>query len=76
MEGADPIWEPKQFEEWYERDVRIVAPAWGATRYSGGIGEPGGLTAPGNELLAQMRDLNAILDVSNMAERTSPQRSA
>ena len=28
MEGADPITEPKQLEEWVDHGVRIVAPAW------------------------------------------------
>ncbi len=44
MENADPIIEPQQFEEWYERGVRIVGPAWQGTRYCGGTGDPGPLT--------------------------------
>lgn len=68
MEGADPILEPRQFEEWYARGVRIVGPAWSATRYSGGTGEPGGLTNLGRELLEVMLSFNAALDVSHMAE--------
>ncbi len=68
MEGADPILEPKQFEEWYARGVRIVGPAWSETRYSGGTGKPGPLTALGRELLEVMASFNAVLDVSHMAE--------
>jgi membrane dipeptidase len=68
MENADPILEPKQFEEWYERGVRIVGPAWEATRYSGGTGYPGPLTALGFELLDVMAGFNALLDLSHMAE--------
>ncbi len=68
MENADPIIEPKQFEEWYERGVRIVGPAWAGTRYSGGTREPGGLTSLGEELLEIMAAFNAILDLSHMAE--------
>lgn len=68
MENADPILEPKQFEEWYERGVRIVGPAWTGTRYSGGTGQPGPLTDLGRELLEHMETLNAILDLSHMAE--------
>jgi membrane dipeptidase len=68
MEGADPILEPKQFEEWYERGVRIVGLAWERTRYSGGTHAPGGLTDLGRELLANMASLNVMLDVSHMAE--------
>jgi membrane dipeptidase len=68
MENADPILEPKQFEEWYERGVRAVGPAWCGTRYSGGTGDPGGLTADGFALLETMAGFNAVLDVSHMAE--------
>ncbi len=68
MENADPIVEPKQFEEWYERGVRIVGPAWKGTRYSGGTGQPGELTDLGHELLDVMADFNALLDLSHMAE--------
>lgn len=69
MEGADPILEPKQFDEWYERGVRIVGPAWQATRYAGGTGAPGGLTALGYELLEVLAGYNALLDVSHLAEQ-------
>lgn len=68
MENADPILEPKQFEEWYERGVRIVGPAWQASRYCGGTGAPGPLTTLGFQLLEVMAGLNAILDLSHMAE--------
>jgi membrane dipeptidase len=68
MEGADPILEPKQFEEWYERGVRIVGLAWERTRYSGGTGYPGPLTKEGRELLEVMASFNTLLDLSHMAE--------
>lgn len=70
MEGADPIVEPRQFEEWYARGVRIVGTAWQRTRYSGGTGAPGGLTALGRELLDVMASFGALLDVSHMAEKS------
>lgn len=68
MENADPIIEPKQFEEWHEHGVRIVGPAWQATRYCGGTGQPGPLTDLGRELLDVMADFNTMLDLSHMAE--------
>lgn len=68
MEGADPIREPRAFEEWYERGVRIVGPAWTQTRYSGGTKRPGPLTDLGRELLDVLASFNAILDLSHMAE--------
>lgn len=69
MEGADPILEPRQFEEWYGRGVRIVGTSWRSTRYAGGTGEPGGLTKLGYELLDTLASFNAILDLSHMAEQ-------
>jgi membrane dipeptidase len=68
MENADPILEPRQFEEWFERGVRIVGPAWAGTRYAGGTGQPGPLTKLGYELLNVMADFKAILDLSHLAE--------
>lgn len=68
MEGADPVLEPRQLEEWYERGLRILAPAWRATRYSAGTGLPGRLTPLGKELLGIMADFRMALDVSHMAE--------
>ncbi len=70
MENADPIIEPKQFEEWYERGVRVVGPAWAGTRYCGGTGQPGALTNDGRALLEVMASFNALLDLSHMAEES------
>jgi len=70
IEGADPIREPKAFEEWYERGVRLVGPAWSKTRYCGGTGKPGPLTAEGRDLLNTMASFNAVLDLSHMAEQS------
>jgi membrane dipeptidase len=69
MEGADPIETPAQLGAWVERGVRIIGPAWGATRYSGGTGAPGGLTDLGRQLLTAMRRQGVILDLSHMAEQ-------
>jgi len=71
MENADPIREPAELELWVERGVRIVGPAWAASRYSGGTGEPGPLTDLGRELLEWMVDLGVGLDLSHMAERAA-----
>jgi membrane dipeptidase len=68
MEGADPIVTPKQAREWFEAGVRIVGPAWRATRYSGGTHTPGPLTELGRELMGEMERTGLILDVSHMAE--------
>lgn len=67
MEGADPILEPAQVETWHQQGLRIIGPAWTATRYSGGTRAPGPLTDLGYELLASMYRLGMILDLSHMA---------
>lgn len=68
MENADPVIEPEQFEEWYERGVRVVGPAWTASRYCGGTGQPGPLTDEGRELLEIMGEFGVLLDLSHMAQ--------
>ena len=69
MEGADPIETPAQLGGWTDRGLRIVGPAWGRTRYSGGTHAPGGLTVLGIQLLKAMRRQKVILDISHMAEQ-------
>jgi membrane dipeptidase len=70
MEGADPIETPSQLGAWTDRGVRIIGPAWGRTRYSGGTGAPGGLTELGRQLLKAMRRRKVILDLSHMADQS------
>jgi membrane dipeptidase len=69
MEGADPVEDPSQLGAWTTMGVRIIGPAWGATRYSGGTGSPGGLTNLGVQLLKAMRRKRVILDLSHMADQ-------
>jgi membrane dipeptidase len=68
MEGADPVETPSQLGAWTRMGVRIMAPAWGRTRYSGGTHAPGGLTELGVQLLKAMHRKHVILDLSHMAE--------
>ncbi|MGA2790593.1 MAG: membrane dipeptidase [Candidatus Bathyarchaeia archaeon] len=68
MEGADPIITPQQAREWFEAGVRIVGPAWHATRYAGGTQMPGPLTGLGRELMKEMEKTGLILDISHIAE--------
>ena len=69
MEGADPVETPSQLGAWTDRGVRVIGPAWGATRYSGGTGAPGGLTELGVQLLKTMQRKRVILDLSHMADQ-------
>ena len=67
MEGADPIPSPAHVEEWYARGLRVIGPAWTATRYSGGTRAPGPLTDLGRELLDVMAQFGMVLDLAHMA---------
>jgi membrane dipeptidase len=69
MEGADPIEDVGQVEDWKELGVRIVGPAWSGTRYAGGTGAPGGLTELGFALLREMERNGLLLDLSHLAEQ-------
>jgi membrane dipeptidase len=69
MEGADPVEDPSQLGAWTGMGVRIIGPAWGGTRYSGGTGAPGGLTELGVQLLKAMARKRVILDLSHMADQ-------
>lgn len=73
MEGAEPITEPRQFEEWMDLGVRVVAPAGLSTRYCAAAGYEGELTALGYELLDVLADYGILLDISDMSERACQQ---
>jgi membrane dipeptidase len=68
MEGAEPLRDPAELPEWYAAGLRILGPAWHATRYAGGTGSPGPLTELGFRLLDEMAALNMVLDLSHIAE--------
>lgn len=68
MEGADGVREPREAEWWQARGVRLMGLSWSGTRYAGGTGEPGPLTAEGRQLLDVMADLGLILDLSHASD--------
>jgi membrane dipeptidase len=69
MEGAEGVRAPAELEEWWQRGVRIIGPAWLGTRFCGGTHEPGPLTKEGYALLDAMADLRFTLDISHMDEK-------
>lgn len=72
MEGGDPIRDPQELEEWYERGVRLIGPAWQDTRYAyGAWGDGAGFTKEGFELMEAMADLGFILDVTHLSEKAT-----
>jgi len=73
MEGAEGVREPAELEEWYQRGVRIIGPAWAGTRFCGGTGESGPLTKEGYALLDHMAEFHFTLDLSHMDEKAALQ---
>lgn len=71
MEGAEGVREPAELEQWYQRGVRIIGPAWAGTRFCGGTREPGGLTEEGHALLDRMAEYHFTLDISHMDEKAA-----
>jgi membrane dipeptidase len=72
MEGADPIVDPADAGDWYARGVRLVGLSWAATRYAGGTGAPGPVTAAGEKLLGAMAEVGMALDLSHLADDCYP----
>jgi membrane dipeptidase len=73
MEGAEGVREPAELEDWYQRGVRIIGPAWAGTRFCGGTHEPGPLTKDGYALLERMAGFRFTLDLSHMDEKAALQ---
>jgi len=73
MEGAEGVREPAELEDWYQRGVRIIGPAWAGTRFCGGTHEPGPLTKEGYALLERMAEFRFTLDLSHMDEKAALQ---
>jgi membrane dipeptidase len=70
VEGADPIAGVEDAKGWFDGGVRVVGLAWGRTRYAGGTGAPGPLTAEGIELVRALNELGIVHDVSHLAEES------
>jgi len=69
MEGAEAVSYPGELEQWWERGLRLIGPAWHGNRFCGGTGEPGPLTSEGFALLEMMAELGFGLDLSHMDEQ-------
>jgi membrane dipeptidase len=71
MEGADPVVEPGQVEEWWAAGLRAIGPAhYGRSHYAYGTGVDGPLSARGVELLREMDRVGMILDVTHLSDRS------
>lgn len=71
LSGADAIYEPRQFEEWYERGVRCVGLIYrNKTQYCNDYNDSGyGLTRKGRELLEVLADYHVIVDLMNISRK-------
>jgi membrane dipeptidase len=69
MEGAEGVRSPGELEDWWERGVRLIGPAWAGTRFCGGTRQPGPLTKEGFGLLEGMAEVGFGLDISHMDEQ-------
>ena len=70
LEGADPVRTPDDLPEWFEAGLRIVGLSWKQTRYAGGTGAPGPLTAAGVSLVHALDKFGIIHDASHLAEES------
>lgn len=69
MEGADPIHNPQQLEQWWEAGLRLLGPThYGPGRYAGGTGTELGLTELGVLLLKEMQHLGILLDMTHFSD--------
>lgn len=69
MEGADPILEPAQLEQWWQAGLRLLGPThYGTGRYAGGTGCELGLSKLGRPLLVEMQRLGVVLDVTHFSD--------
>ncbi|MGA2582137.1 MAG: membrane dipeptidase [Tepidisphaeraceae bacterium] len=70
LEGADPLRDDRDMEMLFEAGVRAVGLAWKRTRFAGGTGAPGPLTAEGVAMMKTLDRLGVIHDTSHLAEET------
>ncbi len=69
MEGADPIRDANDAARWHQLGVRMVGLSWAhGSRFTGGNGRPGRLTAPGRDLVTALDELSIIHDASHLSD--------
>ena len=67
IEGADPIESVSKLDEFYDRGVRVIGPAWNnKNQYASGNDSEDGLSDKGIQLIKRMNDLGITLDLSHL----------
>ena len=70
IEGADPIESVSNLDNFYERGVRIIGPAWNnKNQYASGNDSEDGLSEEGVQLIKRMNELGITLDLSHLNEK-------
>jgi membrane dipeptidase len=74
MEGADPVVDPGQLEEWWAAGLRAIGPVhYGRGQYAYGTGVTGLFNRRGFALLREMERLGIILDVTHLCDESMAQ---
>lgn len=77
MEGADPVVDPGQLGYWWGQGLRAIGPAhYGRGRYAYGTGTDGPIDDAGRELLAEMRRLGIVLDITHLSDTSTADAAA
>lgn len=70
IEGADPIENVSKLDEFYQRGVRIIGPAWNnKNQFASGNNTEDGLSEDGVKLIHRMNELGITLDLSHLNEK-------
>lgn len=71
MEGADPIVDPAQVDEWFAAGLRsVMLSHYGPSHYSVGTGDNGPLTPRGIAMLKEFERVGMILDVTHLSDQS------
>lgn len=66
MEGAEGVSAFSDFEEYWQRGLRLVGPVWAGTRFCGGTLANERFTDEGRQLLSALASLGYGLDIAHM----------